>query len=62
MAVARRRFVKIALQSAAVLVVPLLKLSAPVVPWVQAIRSRRHLIPVKRLSPDEVKRPGHWGG
>lgn len=62
MGIARRRLVKIALQGVAVLVLPAMKLAAPIVPRVRAIRSRFYPIPLKRLDPDDVRRPGRWGG
>lgn len=62
MAIARRGFVRIAVQSMAVLVLPALKLAAPVVTCAQAIRSGGYPIPIKPLRAEEVKKPGRWGG
>ncbi len=62
MAVARRRFVAIVARGAAVLALPVLKLSVPVTACVQAIRGRTCSIPVMRLHTNDIKKPGRWGG
>lgn len=62
MGIGRRRFVKIAGQSAAALALPALKLAAPVVPYVRAVRSWFYPIPVKRLSSEDIEKPGRWRG
>ena len=62
MGIARRRFVEIAVQSAAVLALSAVKLAARVVPSVRTIRTRSCPIPVKRLNPNDVRTPGRWGG
>lgn len=62
MAVARRGFIRIVAQSMAAWVMPAMRLAAPVVTCVQAIRSGGCPIPIKRLRPDSVKKPGRWGG
>ena len=64
MGIARRRFVGFLVGVAAVVVVPVLSLAGRVVParYVEAIRGRFYPVPVKRLSCNEIKKPGHWGG
>lgn len=62
MGIARRRLVKLALQSVAILALPVSKLAAPVVPCIQAVRNRFFSIPVKQLDPDDINKPGRWGG
>ena len=61
MGIARRRFVKIVVRSA-VLILPVFKCVAQVVPCMHAIPSRVYPIPIKQLRPDDVKKPGRWGG
>ena len=46
----------------AVLVLPALRLAAPVVTCVRAIRNGSCPIPNKQLRAEEIEKPGRWGG
>ena len=64
MGIARRRFVGFLVRIAAVAVVPASSLAGRVIParYVEAIRDRFYPVPVKRLSCNDVRKPGRWGG
>ncbi len=64
MGIARRRFVGSLVRMAAVAVVPASWLAVRVVParYVEAVRCRFYPVPIKRLSCNEIRKPGRWGG
>jgi hypothetical protein len=64
MGIARRRFTGQVLRIAAVLAVPASNLPARWNPSRRDARRRSRVvsIPVKRLSADEIKKPGRWRG
>jgi hypothetical protein len=64
MGIARRRFVGLLGRIAAAGVVPASSLAGRVIPvrYVEAIRDRFYPVPVKRLSRNDIRKPGRWGG